>query len=77
MLLLHEQLLKGCARCRTTFTTLYMLLEHGHASPHTAARWDPPTNVFRLRLVCQVLCPTSRACVAGSAERPTCGACML
>ena len=39
---------------RTVFTLLYMLLEHGHETPQRAARWDPPTNVFRLRLVCQV-----------------------
>ena len=37
------------------FAALYMVLEHGHQAPHLAARWDPPNNVFRLRLVCQVL----------------------
>lgn len=45
---------------RTVFTTLYMLLEHGHDSPQRVARLDPPTNVFRLRLVCQV-CLSSQA----------------
>ena len=43
------------AGCRTVFTALYLVLEHGHQAPHTAARWDPPGSVFRLRLVCQVL----------------------
>lgn len=36
---------------RTLFELLYACLSHGHDSPESAARLDPPDDFFRVRMV--------------------------
>ena len=51
------------------FDTLYLLLAFGHASPEAAARLDPPSSMFRIRLVCVLLGACGAYFCKGSAAR--------
>lgn len=55
------------ACCRTIFETLYLLLASGHATPEEADKYDPPTNFFRIRLICMLLSTCGQYFSKGSA----------
>ena len=53
--------------CRTVFDTLYLLLSFGHQSLEDSQKYDPPTNYFRIRLVCVLLSTCGQYFSKGSA----------
>ena len=54
--------------CRTVFDTLYLLLSFGHQNPEDTEKYDPPTNYFRVRLVCVLLSTCGQYFSKGSAK---------
>ena len=60
-------LITASSVCRTVFDTLYLLLNFGHQSLEESEKYDPPTNYFRIRLVCVLLSTCGQYFSKGSA----------
>eukprot|EP00884_Botryococcus_braunii_P019011 jgi/Botrbrau1/5794/Bobra.0155s0017.1 len=67
--LLGEMYNYKLANTRVIFDTLYLMLGFGHEDPDRAAKLDPPTSCFRIKLVRVVLEACGRYFTRGSSYR--------